>query len=152
MKMFALRGVWGGEEMELPGGFFVDSMDVALPHEMGLRMRMRSCYQQGLGPLLQPHSGSCHSGDHWGPLGTIGTKGSFLHFPGEQDQAPLPTPGVMGATQGDAGLQHQLPWSSSNRQHLQLCHRSNLGRISFILTLKCSRHVSKFKIKPKRAA
>lgn len=53
MKMFALRGE---KEMELPGDFFVDSMDVALPWVTGLR------WDAKLPPPLVPGAGDiCRS-------------------------------------------------------------------------------------------
>lgn len=149
--------------MELPGDFFVDSMDVALPWVMGLR------WDEELLPLLIPRLvasptapgcvGSCHRECRCnrGPRVPEGARG-FPHHPGEQDQAPLPAPGVMGAPQGGCWAPAQpavparigtapVPSGSSSATGATL-----FGRISFGLTSKCSSRTSKPEIKPKRAA
>lgn len=97
--------------MELPGDFFVDSMDVALPWVMGLRWDEKLLPPLVPRPVASPTAPdcvwSCHGecGCNQRPRVPEGAPG-FPHHPGKQDQALLPAPGAMGAPQG--GCRQQL--------------------------------------------
>lgn len=122
--------------MELPGDFFVDSMDVTLPWVTGLPGDEELLPPLLPGPGGAPGgAGSCHGecGDRRAPEGA----GGFPPHPGEQDQAPLPAPRGMGAPQGGtpgSGTARcaTSPWSSSGAKRLRLCHRSNFVWKNFL--------------------
>lgn len=157
MKMFALRGE---KEMELPGDFFVDSMDVALPGAMGLRRDEDLLPPLVPGPVAFPAATGCVGGRH----GDRGCKRGpqvpeGLRAPARgAGSGPAPCPGGTGAPRGGCGALARpdvlprvgaapAPSSSSSATGATF-----FGRISFGLTLKCPSRASKPEIKPKRAA
>ena len=131
--------------MELPGDFFVDSMDVALAGAKGLRWAEELLPPLVAGPVASPAAPGC--------VGSCpGERGCNRRPPvreGAGGSPPCSLPRGDGSTPGGCRAPAQPPSANGSGS----ATRATLfGRISFGLTLKCSSRASKPEVKPKRAA